>query len=800
VTLSLWRQALKALLRSPGYAIPVAISIAMGVGLNTAVFVFIDGVIRRPLPFRDEASIVTVARIPRGAGVAQQATPLSWDATTAEDLRSISTGSRSLSQAALLRETFRVVEGEAGAEYVRGAMASPALGRVLGVSPIRGRWFDEAETRDPVIVIGYSLWRRQFAMTPSIIGKKLQVQGTPFTVIGVMASEAVLPFGAEFWVPILGPGQLVARVRSGVNVSLVAAELEGISPSVAYSRARGDTVTLLVAPLREQLFGNVRPALRLVATGAGLMLLIACANIASLSLARALERKRELALRVTLGSSRASLGMLILGENLVLAVLGVMTGLIIAGWTIALMTSVAPPEIGRVPIDFAGGALVFASVVGLLVAVVVSLAPLASVSGRSLQPMLAQASGASSGTSPGLQRLRHALVVAQMALAVLLLSAVGMLTRSVGRLVRPDHLGFQARGIVVASVRLLGPEYRSPEGKLAFIRLFALRAAALPGVQSTAVGPPPLVGGRGETMREGFSAVAVYADSNRGVAPATVWIKHVDEGYFDTFGIPLRSGRGFRSADGPLDVPVAVVNAAAAKLMFPGKAVIGQSLPDLGLTTRATPTVVGTVADVLQRDVAVRASPEVYVPLAQQTNVTPMPTLAVRAENPAAVIQDLRHTLRSIDPSVAAIRLESMSEIIETSLRRHGFLLFLLRLYAGLGFTLAIVGLYAVISYLVTNRASEISLRMALGAQTHQVVKLIVGECALLIASAVAIGVPAAVLFGRSLRAYMFEVSAADPYSLMLATLALAAAGMTASYFPARRAASADPVSALRAL
>jgi putative ABC transport system permease protein len=340
------QHAARGLRRTPGYSLAVALSLALGLGLNTTVFAIIEGVLLRRLPYPNESELVTVGHV-NVRGDAQGASSPTWRSNDM-DLQAWSTGTRTLESFAFFSSDHRVVAGTATPEYVDGAEASPSLPRVLGASVDQGRWFTDAEVSARVVVVSHGLWQRQFAGDSAVLGRVLKIQGEPYTVIGVMRRGIGLPLGAQYWVPSTGmDGQVVGRLRDGSRPTVVEQELTALSPSVRNLQGAGYTSTIVVVPLREHLFGSARPALRLVFGAAALLLLIACANIANLSLARSLEREREFAVRITLGASRRSLASLVVIENLLLAVVGAAVGIVLAFWWTRLAVAISPEQIGR---------------------------------------------------------------------------------------------------------------------------------------------------------------------------------------------------------------------------------------------------------------------------------------------------------------------------------------------------------------------------------------------------------------------------------------------------------------------
>jgi putative ABC transport system permease protein len=760
-----------------------------------------EDVVRRPLPYPDESRIVALGQLWRRDTTLGAPEPtVNWMLYGGE-YQAWLQGTRTLESTAVFGPDYGTIVGPAGAEFLKGGSSSPELLNVLRTQPIIGRWIARGEATERVVVLSHGLWQRQFAGDSNVLGKVLRRAGEPWTVIGVMPPDGGLPIGAEYWVPmppILAGGELVARPRPGVPLSQVALELKALSPAAG----RGLVTEVVVMPLRERLFGSARGPVRLLMGAAAMLLLIACANIANLSLVRTLERQRELAVRMTLGGSKRSLAVLVLTENFLLAVFGAIVGLVLAVWATRVVVAIGPDEFTRGrSITIGLSSVLFGGGLAILAALVVSVAPVLTATDRGMQPLL---SGAVTRTSRShtTRRVRYALVATQLAVALLLVTGAGLLIRRVQRLTRPDRLGFSPDGVVIASVPLSGADYRVPGKRDRFIRELDQRVRSLPGVQHVGFGPPPLVGGRGEGLSEGYNMIMMHFDTVDGRRRrTTVFVKHIDPGYLDAYGIRLRSGRALDAQDDQAAPRVALLSATAARLYFPDRDPVGQTL-DFPLFRRipVPPVrVVGVVDDVLQRDLTMEANPEIFFPIAQHA-LDNRPTVAVRTSGPTApLIAALRRVLRDIDPEAAASRLEPMQDVIDASLSRHAFLLLLLGIFAGLGLVLSAIGLYAVISYLVMQRTLEIGIRMALGAQRSDVLGLVLREGVLLTATGLLIGISAALALTRFLSSFLFEVQPRDITTFAAAPIALSIIAMIAAVVPARRAAAVDPAIAMRA-
>jgi putative ABC transport system permease protein len=787
------RFAWRGVQRNPGYSMAIVLSLALGIGLNTAIFTVADTVIRRPLPYPDPMEIISIGVLTQRPG--ETTAGVNW--TPYSGLKEWQT-SKTLREVAHFAPRHSVVQGEAPPDYVDGGAASQNLLHVLGARPLMGRWFAEVEIGQPLVVLSETLWRRHFNRDPDVIGRTIKVDGEPLTVIGVLPRGVGLPLGAQFWLPDDGEfgAHIIARPVPGISKRVLDAELEMLAPSFARMRQIGYTTSIVTMPLHEQLFGPARPTLRLLLAAAALFLLIACANVTNLVLARTLQRRRELAVRAVLGASARSLSALVTLENMLLAVGGGILGVGIAYLATDVIATFAAPSISMSrDLSVRGSALLFA--MGLVVAccLVVSLLPVTGIL-RDRSIFRLTQSGSHAGRVRGMRQTRRVLVVAQLALALVLVAGAGLLLRSVARLTAADHLGFAPQGVVIMSLRPFYESYRGEAPQRLTDRLVA-RIRTTPGVTDVALGPAPLVGGSGDGYREGFDMIF----TDRRISDQMIWAKYVDDRYVDLFGMRIRAGRGFQRTDDATSQKVVILNALAAKVFFGTENPVGRYLPASVLTKDKANTalVVGIIDDALQNDLTQGAKPEVLLPHAQRPGQSGNINLAVKSSVPAwAMLGTLDRILRETDPNLAPSRLQSMPDVVEASLARHRFVLRLLVVFAGLGFVLAIIGLYAVITYLVAQRSTEIGVRMALGAQRSHVIRLVIGEGAFMAMLGVLIGIPLTLATSRLLGTLLYEVKPWDVQAIGAGTALLAVVALVASFAPARRAAALDPAATLR--
>jgi predicted permease len=800
------RFALRGLQRNPRFGIGIAVSLALGIGLNTAIFTVVDNVLRRPLPFTNPDQLVAVGSAARGSSDES----VEWTAYP-ETIKAWQ-NARSVQAIAFYNPLSRVASGTLAPEYTPGALASSNFASTLGARLARGRWFTEEELHEPVAVISDGMWRHQFGADTGVIGKTLRLNGTAYAVIGVLAPGLELPVGSNFWIPMVDPfGQVIVRLRQGQALDAADAELTMLSPMRRIYARQKQVLDVVVEPLHDHLYGSARPALLLLFGAAILLLLITCANVTNLSLARALDRRRELAMRVALGASHAAVGSLLFLENLLLTVVGGLAGLATAWLVTDSLVALAPPSVtvnGNIQVRGVQVAFVAVLVVGTCV--LVSLAPLLSSMPNRLASSLMQSS-ARAGRGRGLKRMRQSLVTAQLALTLVLVTGAGVIIHGVQRMTRPDHLGFSPDGVVIATVPAFGPRYRVPGAAADFYRRLREKVREIPGVRSIASGPPPLISGMGTVgYREGFNALVNWHDpakpgagepGSSATGGSLVWVKHVDPAYRDMFGITVSTGRWITDADDSASTRVAIVNRAAARLFFGDANPIGR-LVDIGSLEQdgQAPVVVGVIGDVLQRDLSLAASPEVILPLAQQRNSASIAMLAVKSTAPARVtVNEIRRVLNALDPELAASRLQPMRDAVDASIARQRFVLRLLTLFASLGLVLAAIGLYAVVSYLVAQRTPEIGVRIALGADRRHVVGLVMRESARLAAIGVTIGIPFTIAGTRLLSGLLYGLKTWDLPAFAIGPAILAAVAIGAAWLPSRRAAAVDPALTIRA-
>lgn len=790
------RFAFRALRRNPGFAVVAVSTIALGIGVNTAMLTVAESVLRRPLPYRDPSRLVMVYSVGSFG-------PFSWrDGPFADpdylalrrlgafsDLAAFASYESSLTGAG---EPVRALRAE----------VTPSLFPLLGVAPALGRVFGEGEEHGAVVaVLSDGLWRSRFRADPGVIGRVESVDGVPATIVGVMPPAFNFPPQTELWTPLpIRPtyrdnsiNRVVGRLASSIGPEQARAQartlIAAVGSTLPPARRNADVT---VVGLRESLVGPVRPLLLVLLGAVGFVLLIACTNMASLLMARAAARRQEMSLRAILGAGRARLLRQMLTESLVLGVLGGVVGVALARASLpALLAWVPPnmlPRIDEVRVD----AVVAAATGGLCLAAgaLFGLAPAWWGSRRDLGP--AQKHRTASASTPSERRVRGALVIAETALVMVLLVGAGLLLKSLWRLQRVDP-GFRRDGILTMSVSLPDRVYATVEQKRAFYDRLLERLRTVPGagdVSAVNLLPFGSLSWRGDFSVEDTAGVDLIVGK-----PA------VTESYFRAMGIPLRRGRFFESRDGPDAPRVAIVSEAVARRCWPGRDPLGRRLTMDDSRRNAWLTVVGVVGDVRQDTLAGSTRPIIYVPARQEWRgffLGSMTFLARVPGDPAPVASAMRGQVRALDPELPVQRIERLDDLLSGSLAPPRFRTAVLLTFALLALVLALVGIYGVTAYEVTRGTPEIGIRRALGAQTSAVVRLVVGRALGLVLAGLAVGIPGALALTRVLESFLFAVSPADLATFVAVTVAVTIAALAASAAPARRAARVDPAVALR--
>jgi len=787
--------ALRALRKSPGFAAIAVLTLSLGIGLNTAIFSVVKGVLLDPLPYPDADRLVW------GVGSFSGSDGASVSPPDYLDYRERSTSFEYLG--ARRGVGSYALTGLDTPEIVRGQSVTAELFEALGGAPLLGRTFARRDEQDVtrVLVLSYAFWQSRFGGDPEIIGRTVSLDDEPYEVIGVMRAEFRTLSETDFWRPIpLHVGgnlvrrfhnlRLVGRLRSGVTIERAQAELDVIAARLEREHPESNaTWRLAIAPLREVVVGPVRTGLVILWGSVALVLLIVCANVANLLLARGAGRRAEIAVRTALGASRSRIVRLLLVESLTLAGAGCAAGTGIALLGVRLLTALDPgnlPRIDRIGLD--GWGVAFAIGVSLATGLVFGLLPALTASRP--DPTRALKAGGRGGSGAA-GRIRGTLVVAEVALSFVLLLGAGLLLRSFARLVSVDP-GFRPDGAIIASLSLPSARYETAEEVLAFDEALRDRLRALPGVTSVGLTDIlPLSGNGNDTY------MAVPGRHELGTeSQFNAQIRSASRGFFESMQIPLLRGRGFIAADRAGAPPVVLVNRPFAETIFPDEDPVGQRLLiDLGEPLEAE--IVGVVGGV--RDFTLGGPPpmQVYFPLGQRPAWSQQ--VVIRAStDPAAIMNLLPGLVTEIDPVQPVGSVTTYGDLLERSVAQPRFQALLLGLFASVALVLAVVGVYGVLSYLVAQRAREVGIRMALGASRSRVIGLIVRRGLRLTATGLAIGVLLALGASRFLASLLYEVSATDVGTFVGVAVLLGLTSLVASYLPARRAAGVDPTTTLR--
>jgi putative ABC transport system permease protein len=786
------RFALRMLRRQPGFTAVAAATLALGIGGSTAVFSLVDGVLLRPLPLREPDRLMLLwEHSPRDNdhNVANPANVLEWRrrATSFEQIAAFAPWTTSLSGRG---EPVRLVLGAATAN----------LFETLGVAPLLGRGFvegDDVEGAARVAVLSEGLWRGRFAGDPGVIGQSVVLDGRPTTIVGVMPASFSIPPGAELWRPLpLSPtagGRYlvpVGRLKPGVSAAQAHEEMRAIAAALAKEFPDRDANWSVNAqPLHADLVRQARPAVLVLLGAVLLVLLVGCANLANLLLARALAREREIAVRRALGASGRRIVGQLLVESLVLALVGGALGVVAAsGFTRALL-AVVPAEVRAL---FAIGvdprALAFAVVLSVGSALLFGLAPAWQLVRRDLEPALRD--GARGGISRRRRQATRAVVAVEVAVSLALLVGAGLLLRSYARLSQVDP-GFRAEGVMSAAVSL-GAGYTEDAAQARFFAQLVERIAQEPGVaQAAAISWRPLGTG---------SATSFMALDRPEPAPGefpTADVRMVTPGLFATLGIPLVQGRDFDAGDTPERAPVVIVNEHLAREMWPGKSPLGQRLRmNWGRTLDAE--VVGVVGDV--RLAALDTAPRgaLWWPVSQVPNSFMTVVARARSGDPAALLSGMKRALAALDPALPLAKPERLDHVVADTLQRPRFTFALLGAFAASALGLAGLGLFGLLAYTVRQREPEWGVRLALGARPRDLFRLVLAEGAALSAAGLALGLALAWAAARVLEALLFDTATRDPLVFAAAPALLAAVAVLASLLPAWRASRVQPAHCLR--
>jgi putative ABC transport system permease protein len=803
------RYGARMLAKHKAFTAIAVITLALGIGANTAIFSVVNELLLRPLPYRDPAGIVMLWEVsPEGRH---------QNTTSRANYRAWKTQSSSFAEAAAFSDQRFNLSGAGEPEQISVQMATPEFFKVLGVEPLLGRTFsadDEGAGKERIAVLSYSLWQRHFGGQTNIVGQPITLNGNTFTIIGVMPASFQFHIKqrsgtgrpAELWTLLpmpVGPGanehgrflSVVARLKNGVTPEQAGAELKTIHARLSEQEPQfSKNYTAEVLPLREQFFGNVRRPLWLMLGAVGFVLLIACANVANLLLSQATSREKEIALRSALGARRARITRQLLTESLLLALLGSVLGLGLAWLGIKALIAISPRDlISFQTVGLNVPVLLWTLGISVLTGIIFGLAPALHISRLNLNDTLKEGGKSESAQASGSRCLRSALVVTEIALAMVLLASAGLLIKSFARLQQVDR-GFNTDKILTMVVPLLDAKYSQDPQCIAFFVQTLDRVRALPGVRSAGmINFLPLYGGLGSGTD---FKIEGRPEPPPGQGPSCD-VRSVDAGYFPTMGIPLLRGRNFSDLEQKEARHVILINDALARKYFPNEDPIGKRLDVDMFDDRFWAPIVGVVGNVRYDSLIDESPPAVYFPHPDLTYS--FMTLVIRTDGePSAIAPAVQRQIRLLDPNQPISDVRTMDQVMSEWVSRSRFNTLLLGLFAGLATLLSAVGIFGVMNYSVALRTRELGLRLAIGAQPRQVLLLVLRQGLLLTIFGVVLGLAAAFALTRLLSGLLFGVDAVDVSTFTTISFLLVIVSLLACYLPARRAMRIDPLQALR--
>jgi putative ABC transport system permease protein len=803
------RYGARMLAKHKAFTSIAVITLALGIGANTAIFSVVNQLLLRPLPYRDADRIVMLWEV-TSEGRHQ-------NSTSRGNFRQWRQQTTSYQQIAAFTDSRFNLTGAGEPEELSVQMATPELFKVLGVDPLLGRTFvpdDAEEGKPPVAVLSYGLWQRQFGGQASVVGQPITLNDAKYTVIGVMPQNFKFHIQrrsgtgrpAELWTILpmpTGPGanergrflSTVARLKDGVTADHANTELRTIHARLSDEEPKfNKNWSAEVLPLREQFFGNVKRPLWLMLGAVGFVLLIACANVANLLLSLATSREKEIAVRAALGARRTRVVRQLLTESLLLALLGSVLGLVFAWLGIKALVMISPKDlISLQGVGLNVTVLLWTLGVSVLTGIIFGLAPALHVSRLNLNDSLKEGGKSESGQASGSRRLRSALVISEIALAVVLLASAGLLIKSFIRLQQVDR-GFDTDNVLTMVIRVSDSRYKEDAQFVNFFGQVLERVRYLPTVRSAGmVNYLPLYGGLGSAT--GFKVVG-RPEPPPGQGPSCD-VRVADAGYFQSLGIPLLRGRNFSDTEQREPRHVILINEALARTYFAEEEPLGQRLDVLMFDTPQPAEIIGVVGNVRYDSLVDASPPAVYFPHPDLTYA--FMTLVIRTDGePASIAPAVQREIRSLEPNQPVSNVRTMNQVMSEWVARSRFNTLLLGLFAGLATLLSAVGIFGVMNYSVALRTREIGLRLAVGAQPRQVLLLILKQGFWLTIAGVILGLVAALALTRLLSGLLFGVAAIDVTTFATISLLLVFVSLLACYLPARRAMRIDPLRALR--
>jgi putative ABC transport system permease protein len=794
------RYGARMLLKRPGFTLIAVLTLALGIGANTAIFSVINAVLLRPLPYTEPDQLVRIYENETDTAIRSERIEVA--PANFLDWRRLS---RTLVEIGAWGQEEQALAGQDHADPVVTAFVSANFFSVLGISPLHGRVFTSEEDRpdrDDVVLLGYGLWQWRFGGDPNVVGRRVDLDGSQYTVVGIMPAGFQYPSGAEIWTPLALNNnqiqtreahflQVIARRRQSSSLAQVRAEMESIAGSLAQQYpATNKNWTVNVVPLLEDEVGQVRTTMLLLMSAVGMVLLIACANVSSLLIARGAARRLEITIRSSLGASRWRIVRQLLTESVLLAGLGGGLGLLLALWGTDALLALSPLEIPRMQtIKVDRYALGFTSAVTLLAGMIFGILPAVQAARVNPHESLKEGGRTASAAS---KRIFGALVVTEIALALIVLVGAGLLLNSFLRLLRVE-IGIQTSNLLTVEINLPSARYSGNdyyEQRVNFYRKVIERIGGLPGVASAgAIDSLPLGGSRREwTFRKEGQTLAPSERPVAGFQVATT-------DYFRTMRMPIRRGREFMESDRDDSLQVVIINERFARDFYPNEDPIGRRI--IIRDRPETREIVGVVSDIRHFGPRADPQPEMYVPY-NQLAVGAVPLVVRTKLEPEAMISAVRGEIQGVDRQVAIGRIRTMTQLMSAALAEQRFAALLVGGFAVLALLLAAVGIYGVMSYAVAQRTHEIGIRMALGAQSRDVLKLIIKQGLALALIGIVAGLVGAFALTRLMKDLLFSVSATDPLTFIVIALFLAFIMLLACWIPAQRATKVDPLIALR--
>jgi len=779
------RFGLRMFRKNPGFAFVAVLTLALGIGINTAIFSVVDGVLLRPLPYKNADRLVRVWNANQKTG--QQYLEISY-----KDFQRFKQQSRAFTGMAAFSEALRILRDDSGEpNHITIARISDGFFPVLGISPVIGRDLlpEEYERGERLVIVSHRLWQSRYGSDPNITGRTVLIDGRPYTITGVAPNGYSYPKTADFWRPLTKEESeddpeltVIGRLTQGASLDQANAEIGTIAQLIARNATGEKERTAWVQTMQAMVVREVRTPLLVLLGSVALVLLIACVNVANLLLARGLARQQEVAIRCALGAGRWRIVRQLLTESILIAALGGLLGILLGGWALKGITLLSPdniPRLGEVRLDLRVIAVMIA--VTTLAGVIFSVVPAIHASRLDLHVVIKGGHGTTGGLSK--HRARQGLVIVEIALTTVLVISAGLLIKSFSRLLSFDR-GFRAENVLVVPLNMRGQANPNIDS---FYEQVLEQAQALPGVESCSLALQAPIETRG--FKFSFNV-----EGSTETAPIQAVVRSITPDYFKTVAIPLLSGRHFNDQDRKGATRVAIINQTFAKSFLPN-APVGYRLRSDSIGDQ-TVLIVGVTGDVTP-EAGEAARPMIYMPF-RQLSASPMSLLVHTADNPIAIAPAIRERIRSLNPNVPLDRVYTLEQKLSEAVTSPRLTMLLVGLFAGLGLTLASIGIYGVMSYAVAERTKEIGVRRALGAGEASIIWSILRQGVVLTLAGLGIGLVIAVWATRLLSALLFNVGANDPLTFSGVASLLFAVAVVACFIPARRATKVDPLTALR--